>query len=139
MIIHGVLWVVNMKHPDKAHAMLLDNLRIISEHRRRSMAIENIRYVDIYVLTITRYLEMCFYVRCTGMFTFTSLSTLKIFNPYLLRMTHWKGVLCGITWYISTGNLDISWHISTGNLDITWYIPTGNLDIWSPVPYCFTL
>ncbi|WAR22706.1 hypothetical protein MAR_036375 [Mya arenaria] len=32
-----------MKHPDKAHAMLLENLRIISEHRRRSIAIENLR------------------------------------------------------------------------------------------------
>ncbi|KAH3695129.1 hypothetical protein DPMN_082585, partial [Dreissena polymorpha] len=32
-----------MKHPDKAQAMLLENLRIISEHRQRTMLLERQR------------------------------------------------------------------------------------------------
>lgn len=32
-----------MKHPDKAQVMLLENLRIISEHRRRSLAADHYR------------------------------------------------------------------------------------------------
>ena len=43
MLDHQKLAWNTMKHPDKARAMLLENLRIISEHRRRSMTIEQLR------------------------------------------------------------------------------------------------
>ena len=38
-----------MKHPDKAQVMLLENLRIISEHRRRSLAADHYRFVCLFV------------------------------------------------------------------------------------------
>ena len=41
-----------LKHPDKAHVMLLENLRVISEYRRRSLA-ENYRWVVIIDIAAT--------------------------------------------------------------------------------------
>lgn len=52
-----------MKHPDKAHAMLLENLRIISEYRRRSLA-ENYRwdyFIGSFNSLIPSYLVSCIF------------------------------------------------------------------------------
>ena len=42
-VIYLVFGDYKMKNPDKAKAMLLENLRIISEHKRRSLTAEQLR------------------------------------------------------------------------------------------------